>query len=151
MKSNHLPTMKSVLQLNQTKAIFPSPVKHCNFPSFFIKPHDNLNQFAFPQEVKKNLDSTVKAIGNWLQRAKLRLKSKYPFKSQLLCEKKPRQHAKKVVSDSLGLGDFAIRLVNAQRASEVFWRIQITEELSNQSVHQNAFGASWNDVWASKC
>ena len=114
MKSNHLPTMKSVLQQNQTKAIFPSPVKHCNFPSFFIKPHDNLNQFAFPQEVKKNLDSTVKAIRNWLQRAK------YPFKCELLCEKKPRQHAKKVVSDSLGLGDFAIRLMNAQRASEVF-------------------------------
>ena len=37
------------------------------------------------------------------------------------------QRAKKVVSDSLGLVDFAIRL--ARRASEVFWEIQITEEL----------------------
>ena len=36
-------------------------------------------------------------------------------------------------------------------ASVVFWGIQITEELWNQSAHQNIFGASWNDVWASKC
>ena len=54
------------------------------------------------------------------------------------------QRAKKVVSDSLGLVDFA-------RANEVFWGIQITEELWYQSAHQNVFGASWNDVWASKC
>ena len=39
----------------------------------------------------------------------------------------------------------------ARQASEVFWGIQITEELWNQSAHQNGFGASWNDVWASKC
>ena len=32
--------------------------------------------------------------------------------------------------------------------SEDFWGIQITEELWNQSAHQNVFGASWNDVWA---
>ena len=60
---------------------------------------------------------------------------------------KIKQRAKKVVSDSLGLVDFAIGLVN----SEVFWRIQITEELGNQSACQNVFGASWNDVWVSKC
>ena len=54
------------------------------------------------------------------------------------------QRAKKVVSDSLGLVDFA-------RANEVLWGIQITEELWYQSAHQNVFGASWNDVWASKC
>ena len=54
------------------------------------------------------------------------------------------QRAKKVVSDSLELVDFA-------RANEVFWGIQITEELWYQSAHQNVFGASWNDVWASKC
>ena len=34
------------------------------------------------------------------------------------------------------------------RASEVFGGIQITEELWNQSAHQNVFVASWNDVWA---
>ena len=45
------------------------------------------------------------------------------------------QHAKKDVSDSLGLVDFAIERVNcvlnlpAAWASEVFWEIQITEEL----------------------
>ena len=54
------------------------------------------------------------------------------------------QRAKKVVSDSLGLVDFAW-------ANEVLWGIQITEELWYQSAHQNVFGASWNDVWASKC
>ena len=55
------------------------------------------------------------------------------------------QRAKKVVSDSLGPVDFA------RTNNEVLWGIQITEELWYQSAHQNVFGASWNDVWASKC
>ena len=66
------------------------------------------------------------------------------------------QCAKKVVSDSLGPVDFAIRLVNSvinllDRQMKFFWGIQITEELRKQCAHQNVFGASWNDVWASKC
>ena len=45
-----------------------------------------------------------------------------------------KQRAKKVVSDSLGLVDFATGLVNSVRnlpdqASDFFGRIQITEEL----------------------
>ena len=51
-----------------------------------------------------------------------------------------RQRAKTLVSNCPGLVDFAIGLVNSvldlpQRASEVFWGIQITEELLNP--HQN--------------
>ena len=66
------------------------------------------------------------------------------------------QRAKKVVSDSPGLVDFAIGLENyvlelIRRASEFFWGLQIREELWNQSARQNVFGASWKDVWASKC
>ena len=58
------------------------------------------------------------------------------------------QHAKKVgVSDSPGLVDFAIALVSSvinlpDRQVKVFGGIQITEVLSNQSAHQNIFGAS---------
>ena len=50
------------------------------------------------------------------------------------------QHAKEVVSNSLGLVDFAIGLVNsvlnfsAQLASEVFLGIQITEQLLSKSL-----------------
>ena len=60
------------------------------------------------------------------------------------------QRAKKVLSDSPGLVDFAIGLVNSVfnlpdgQDSDVLWGIWITEE-------QKVFGASWNDVWASKC
>ena len=68
------------------------------------------------------------------------------------------QRAKKVVSDSPGLVDFAmsIGLVNSvinlpDGQVRFFWGIQITEQLWNQSAHQNVFGASWNDVCASKC
>ena len=49
------------------------------------------------------------------------------------------QHAKKVVSNSLGLMDFAIELVNsvlnfsAQLAIEVFLGIQITEQLLSKA------------------
>ena len=59
------------------------------------------------------------------------------------------QRANKVVSDSPGLGDFAIGLVNSgfnlpDGQVMFLWGISITEE-------QKGFGASWNDVWASKC
>ena len=66
------------------------------------------------------------------------------------------QRAKKVVSDSPGLVDFAIGLANSvinlpDGQVRFFWGIQITEQLWNQSARQNVFGASWNDVCASKC
>ena len=66
------------------------------------------------------------------------------------------QRAKKVVADSPGLVDFAIGLVNS-----VFnlpnGKLMFFEELEWQknceinSACQKAFGASWNDVWSSKC
>jgi len=52
------------------------------------------------------------------------------------------QSANKVVSDSPGLVDFAIGLVNSVRnlrASEVFWEIQITEELQSMLLIKNFF------------
>ena len=68
------------------------------------------------------------------------------------------KRAKKVVSDSPGPVDFAIGLVNSvinlpDGQVKFFWGIQITEELWDQSfhAHQNVFGASWNEVCASKC
>ena len=68
----------------------------------------------------------------------------------LLLESK--QRAKKVVSDSPGLVDFATELVNFELnlpdgQVKIFWGIQIKEELWNQNV----LGASWNDIWASIC
>ena len=68
-----------------------------------------------------------------------------------------RQRAKKVVSDSPGLVDFAIGLVNSVfnlsdgQVKFFFWGIQITEKLWNYSASQKVFGATWNDFWASKC
>ena len=66
------------------------------------------------------------------------------------------QRATKVVSNSPGLVDFAIGLVNS-----VFnfpnWQVMFFEEFKYQknceinSARQKAFGVSWNDVWASKC
>ena len=68
----------------------------------------------------------------------------------------PLQRAKKVVSDSPGLVDFAIGLVNS-----VFnlpdGQVMFFEEFDKQknceisSASQKVFGARWNDVWASKC
>ena len=57
------------------------------------------------------------------------------------------QYAKKEVSDSLGLVDFAIGLVNSvfklPDGQVMFFRgIQITEELLINSASQNVFGAS---------
>ena len=66
------------------------------------------------------------------------------------------QYAKKVVSDSPGLADFAIGLGNS-----VFnlpnGQVMFFEEFEWQKnceinfASQNVFGASWNDVWASEC
>ena len=63
------------------------------------------------------------------------------------------QRAKKVVSDSLGLVDFAIRLVNSV-LNLPNGQVDFFEEfklLWNQSADQNVFLTSWNDIWASKC
>ena len=66
------------------------------------------------------------------------------------------QRAKKVVSDSLGLVDFAIRLVNSV-FNWPYGQVKFFEEFKLQKnckinpAHQNVLGASWNDVWASKC
>ena len=66
------------------------------------------------------------------------------------------QRAKKVVSDSLGLVDFAIGLANS-----VFnlpdGQVMFFEEFESQKnseiscARQKDFGASWNDVRASEC
>ena len=66
------------------------------------------------------------------------------------------QRAKKVVSDSPGLVDFANGLVTS-----VFnfpdGQVMFFEEFEQQkncetnSACRKAFGASWNEVWASKC
>ena len=68
----------------------------------------------------------------------------------------PQQCAKKVVSDSPGLVDFAIGLVNS-----VFnlpdGQVKYFEEFNSRknseinSAPQKMLGASWNDVWGSKC
>ena len=67
------------------------------------------------------------------------------------------QRAKKVVSDSQGLVDFVIGLVNSvfnlpDGQVMFFLGIRITEvDCEINSARQKAFGASGNDVWASNC
>ena len=66
------------------------------------------------------------------------------------------QRAKKVVSDSPGLVDFAIGLVffvlNLPDGQVLFFgEIQITEGLLSILPIKKGFGASWNDLWASTC
>ena len=66
------------------------------------------------------------------------------------------QRAKKVVSDSLGLVDFTIRLVifvlNLCDGQVLFFgEIQITEGLQSILLIKKGFGASWNDLKASTC
>ena len=66
------------------------------------------------------------------------------------------QHAKKVVSDSLGLVDFAIGLVffvlNLPDGQVLFFgEVQITEGLLSILPIKKGFGDSWNDLWASTC
>ena len=59
----------------------------------------------------------------------------------------PHQHAKKVVSDSLGLVDFAIGLVNFELylpdgQVKFFERLKLKKNCEINSAHQNIFGAS---------
>ena len=66
------------------------------------------------------------------------------------------QHTKKVVSDSPGLVDFAIGLVNfvlnlPDGQLKFFEEFRLQENFEINSAHQKVFGASFNDVWASKC
>ena len=64
------------------------------------------------------------------------------------------QYAKKDVSGSPGLVDFAIGLVIcvlnfASRASAVFWEIQITVKNCNQCCSLNFLRGYLKDSWAS--
>ena len=65
------------------------------------------------------------------------------------------QRAKKVVSDSPGLMDFAIGLVNCvlnlPDGQVKFWEQFKLKNCEINSAHPNVFGASWNNVWASIC
>ena len=66
------------------------------------------------------------------------------------------QRAKKVVSDSPGLVDFATGLVffvlNLPDGQVLFFgKIQIREGLLSILPIKKGFGASWNDLWASTC
>ena len=66
------------------------------------------------------------------------------------------QRAKKVVSDSPGLVDFAIGLVNSvlnlsDGQVKYFEEFNLQKNFEINSAHHKILGASWNDVWASKC
>ena len=66
------------------------------------------------------------------------------------------QHAKKVVSDSPRLVDFVIGLVNSvlnlpDEQVKYFEEFNLQRNGEITSAHQKIWGASWNDVWASKC
>ena len=66
------------------------------------------------------------------------------------------QRAKKVVSDSLGLVDFAYGLVNSvfnlpNGQVMFFEEIEWQKNCEINSANQNVFGATWSDIWASKC
>ena len=59
-------------------------------------------------------------------------------------------------SDSPGLVDFAIGLVNSvlnlpDGQVMIFEEFKLRKNCEINSARQKAFGASWNDVWASKC
>jgi len=66
------------------------------------------------------------------------------------------QRAKKVVSNSPGLMDFAIGLANSV-LNLLEGQVKYLEEFNLQknceinSTHQKIWGAIWNDGWASKC
>ena len=67
-----------------------------------------------------------------------------------------QQRAKKVVSDSPGLVDFAIGLVNSvlnlpDGQVKFFYEFLLQKNGEINSAHQKVSGASSNDVWASKC
>ena len=64
-----------------------------------------------------------------------------------LVEKLAKRHAKKVVSDSLGLGDFAIGLVNSVLNLPVgqvkyFEEFKLQKNCEINSAHQKVFGTS---------
>ena len=66
------------------------------------------------------------------------------------------QHAKKVVSDSPRLVDFVIGLVNSafnlpDEQVKYFEEFNLQRNGEITSAHQKIWGASWNDVRASKC
>ena len=66
------------------------------------------------------------------------------------------QRAKKVVSDSLGLMYVAYGLVNPvfnlpNGQVMFFEEFEWQKNCEINSANQNVFGASWSDVWASKC
>ena len=66
------------------------------------------------------------------------------------------QRAKKVVSDNPGLVDFVIRLVNSvltlpDGQVKYFEEFNLQKNCEINSAHQKIWGASWNDVRASKC
>ena len=66
------------------------------------------------------------------------------------------QRAKKVVSPSPGLVDFAIEVVNFELnlpygQVKFFEEFKLKKNCEINSAHQNVFGASCNDVWASIC
>ena len=66
------------------------------------------------------------------------------------------QRAKKVVSDSPRLVDIAVRPVNSvlnlpNMQVMFFEEFKLKKNCEINSARQKAFGASWNDVWASKC
>ena len=80
----------------------------------------------------------------------------YVCNTTLQCGRLRTQRAKKVVSDTLGLVDFAIRLVffvlNLPDGQVLFFgEIQITEGLLPILPIKKGFGASSNDLWASTC
>ena len=65
----------------------------------------------------------------------------------------PQQRAKKVVSDSPELVDFAIGLVNSVlnlKWMKYFEEFNLQKNCEINSAHQKISGASWNEVWASK-
>ena len=66
------------------------------------------------------------------------------------------RRAKKVVSNSPGLVDIAIRLVNfvlnlPNGQVKYFEESNLQKNSEINSAHQNILGASWYDIWACKC
>ena len=63
---------------------------------------------------------------------------------------------RKLVSDSLGLVDLAIGLVNSvfnllDEQVMFYKEFEWQKNFEIISAGQKVFGASWNDFWASKC
>ena len=66
------------------------------------------------------------------------------------------RRAKKVVSNSPGLVDIAIRLVNSvlnlpNGQVKYFEESNLQRNSEINSAHQKILEASWNDIWACKC